>query len=182
MAVSLRRLLCELDGIVSASRNAKDWVASLERQERERTGIKSLRVGYNKVFGYYIEVTTPNLPQVPDEYIRKQTLANAERFITPALKEYESLILNAEERIVELETTLFREVCSQVAERRRAFWPLRASLPNWMCIRTLLRLRSTAATSGLNLPWATKCGSPAAATRSSSSRGKTSRSSPTTLS
>ncbi|MCL4393387.1 MAG: DNA mismatch repair protein MutS, partial [Chloroflexi bacterium] len=105
----------ELDGTASASRNAKDWVAHLERSERERTGIKSLKVGYNKVFGYYIEVTTPNLPQVPAEYIRKQTLTNAERFITPDLKEYESLILNAEERIVELETTLFREACAQVA-------------------------------------------------------------------
>lgn len=105
----------ELDSIVNASRNAKDWVANLERTERERTGIKSLKVGYNKVFGYYIEVTTPNLPQVPPEYIRKQTLANAERFITPALKEYESLILNAEERIVELETLLFKEVCAQIA-------------------------------------------------------------------
>ncbi len=105
----------ELDGIVSASRNAKDWVANLERKERERTGIRSLKVGYNKVFGYYIEITTPNLPQAPAEYIRKQTLVNAERFITPELKEYESLILNAEERIVELETTLFREVCAQIA-------------------------------------------------------------------
>jgi len=105
----------ELDGIASASRNAKDWVANLERKERDRTGVKSLKVGYNKVFGYYIEITTPNLPQAPAEYIRKQTLTNAERFITPELKEYESLILNAEERIVELETTLFREVCSQVA-------------------------------------------------------------------
>jgi DNA mismatch repair protein MutS len=105
----------ELDGIANASRNAKDWVANLERKERERTGIKSLKVGYNKVFGYYIEVTTPNLPQVPPEYIRKQTLTNAERFITPDLKEYESLILNAEERLVELETTLFKEVCAQIA-------------------------------------------------------------------
>ncbi len=105
----------ELDSIASASKNAKEWVANLERKERERTGIKSLKVGYNKVFGYYIEVTTPNLPQVPPEYIRKQTLANAERFITPELKEYESLILNAEERLIELETLLFKEVCAQIA-------------------------------------------------------------------
>lgn len=105
----------ELDSIANAAKNAKDWVANLERKERERTGIKSLKVGYNKVFGYYIEVTTPNLPQVPPEYIRKQTLANAERFITPELKEYESLILNAEERLIELETTLFKEVCAQIA-------------------------------------------------------------------
>ncbi|MBI5304215.1 MAG: DNA mismatch repair protein MutS [Chloroflexi bacterium] len=105
----------ELDGIASASRNAKDWVANLERQERERTGIRSLKVGYNKVFGYYIEITTSNVPQAPAEYIRKQTLANAERYITPDLKEYESLILNAEERLVELETTLFKEVCAHIA-------------------------------------------------------------------
>lgn len=106
----------ELDGIMSASRNAKDYVASLERAERERSGIKSLRVGYNRVFGYYIEVTTPNLPQVPADYIRKQTLANAERYITPELKEYEALILNADERMIELETTLFREVCATLVE------------------------------------------------------------------
>ncbi len=105
----------ELDNVASAAKNAKDWVANLERKERERTGIKSLKVGYNKVFGYYIEVTTPNLPQVPQEYIRKQTLTNAERYITPDLKEYESLILNAEERINELEATLFKEVCAQIA-------------------------------------------------------------------
>ncbi len=105
----------ELDNIAGASKNAKDWVANLERKERERTGIKSLKVGYNKVFGYYIEITTPNVPQAPPEYIRKQTLTNAERYITPDLKEYESLILNAEERLVELETTLFKEICAQIA-------------------------------------------------------------------
>jgi DNA mismatch repair protein MutS len=106
----------ELDSITYASRNAKDWVAALEKTERERSGIKSLKVGYNRVFGYYIEVTTPNLPQVPPEYIRKQTLTNAERFITPELKEYEALILNAEERLVELETTLFRALCGEIAQ------------------------------------------------------------------
>ncbi|MBI3913580.1 MAG: DNA mismatch repair protein MutS [Chloroflexi bacterium] len=109
----------ELDGIASAAKNAKDWVANLERTERERTGIRSLKVGYNKVFGYYIEITTPNLPQAPPEYIRKQTLANAERYITPELKEYESLILNAEERLTELETTLFKEICAQIAGAAR---------------------------------------------------------------
>ncbi len=106
----------ELDSITHAARNAKDWVAALEKTERERSGIKSLKVGYNKVFGYYIEITTPNLPQVPPEYIRKQTLTNAERFITPELKEYEALILNAEERLVELETTLFRALCGEIAQ------------------------------------------------------------------
>lgn len=107
----------ELDGILIASRDAKTWVANLEKTERERTGIKTLKVGYNKVFGYYLEVTHANTGAVPDDYIRKQTLVNAERYITPQLKEYEALILNAEERIVEVETRLFREVCQQVAAR-----------------------------------------------------------------
>jgi DNA mismatch repair protein MutS len=104
----------ELDGIATAARDAKAYIANLEKGERERTGIKSLKVGYNKVFGYYIEVTKANLDAVPEEYIRKQTLVNAERFITPELKEYEALILNAEERQIEVETRLFKEVCEQV--------------------------------------------------------------------
>ena len=104
----------ELDEIRLASREAKKYLANLERQERERTGIKSLKVGYNRVFGYYIEVSKPNLPQVPADYIRKQTLVSAERFFTPQLKEYESLILNAQERLAELEGNIFRQVSSQV--------------------------------------------------------------------
>jgi DNA mismatch repair protein MutS len=105
----------ELDGIHLATRDAKSWIAGLEGSERQRTGIKSLKVGYNKVFGYYIEVTTSNAHLVPLDYIRKQTLVNAERYITPELKEYESLVLNAEERVLELERQLFGEVLSQVA-------------------------------------------------------------------
>ena len=104
----------ELDKLRQASKNAKQYLADLERKERERTGIKSLKVGFNKVFGYYIEVSKPNLPQVPQDYIRKQTLVGGERFFTPELKEYESLILNAEDRIAELEGQLFRQVCNQV--------------------------------------------------------------------
>lgn len=107
----------ELDGIILASRDAREWIASLENKERTRTGIKNLKVGYNKVFGYYIEVTRANTAAVPADYIRKQTLVNAERYITPDLKEYESLVLNAEERINELEARLFRELCAQVALR-----------------------------------------------------------------
>ena len=105
----------ELDSVLRAAREAKQWVASLEQSERKCTGIKSLKIGYNRVFGYYIEVTKANLEAVPDNYIRKQTLVNAERFITPELKEQESLILNAEERSMELETQIYRQVCEQVA-------------------------------------------------------------------
>jgi DNA mismatch repair protein MutS len=105
----------ELDNTASAARNARDWVANLEKQERARTGIKNLKVGYNRVFGYYLEISKANAELVPDEYIRKQTLVNAERYITPDLKEYESLILNAQERIGELESRIYRQVLEQVA-------------------------------------------------------------------
>jgi len=105
----------ELDGIIEGSREAKVWVAKLESVERTRTGIKSLKVGFNKVFGYYIEVTRTYSNQVPQEYIRKQTLVNAERYITPELKEYESLILNADERQLEVETRIFKEICAQIS-------------------------------------------------------------------
>ena len=105
----------ELDGIHLATRDARAWIANLEGTERERTGIRSLKVGYNRVFGYYIEVTKANASLVPADYIRKQTLVNAERYITPQLKEYESLVLSAEERILELEGHLYRQVMAQVA-------------------------------------------------------------------
>jgi DNA mismatch repair protein MutS len=104
----------ELDGVTNASAHAREWVANLEPQERQRTGISSLKVGFNKVFGYYLEVTKVNTSLVPDDYIRKQTLTNAERYITPELKEYETLILNAEERILEIERRLFAGLCQQV--------------------------------------------------------------------
>ncbi|UCH42458.1 MAG: DNA mismatch repair protein MutS [Dehalococcoidales bacterium] len=104
----------ELDSLRLASQNAKQYLANLEREEQEKTGIKSLKVGYNRVFGYYIEVSKPNLPQVPQHYIRKQTLVGGERFFTPELKEYESMILNARDRITELESDIFHRVCRQV--------------------------------------------------------------------
>lgn len=107
----------ELDAIVEDNRHAKEWVASLEQVERERLGIKSLKVGYNKVFGYYIEVTHTHADRVPEAYIRKQTLTKAERYITPELKEYESQILNADERRLALEQELFRAVCGELAAR-----------------------------------------------------------------
>jgi DNA mismatch repair protein MutS len=112
----------ELDAVLSGSRDARQWIANLEKRERERTGIKTLKVGFNKVFGYYLEVTKANLNQVPPEYIRKQTLVNSERYITPELKEYESLILNAEERQVEIESRIFQEIVRQVAAHHKAIF------------------------------------------------------------
>jgi DNA mismatch repair protein MutS len=104
----------ELDGVIERSRHAREWIANLESVERDRTGIKTLKVGYNKVFGYYIEVTRANSGLVPEEYIRKQTLVNAERYITPEMKEYEALVLNAEDSIHEIETRIFRQLCEQL--------------------------------------------------------------------
>ncbi len=99
-----------LDELRSATRGGKDWIAKLQQQEIERTGIPSLKVRFNSVFGYYIEVTKANLDKVPPQYVRKQTIANGERFITPELKEMESKILGAEERSVRLEYDLFLKV------------------------------------------------------------------------
>ena len=107
----------ELDELRSASRSARGYIAGLEKRERERTGIKSLKVGYNKVFGYYIELSNANLSNVPGDYVRRQTLVGGERYITPELKEYESLILNASERMEELERILYKQVCGQIGER-----------------------------------------------------------------
>lgn len=105
----------KLDELRQLSHSGKTFIASLEKKERERTGIASLKVRYNQVFGYFIEVTKPNIPLVPSDYIRKQTLVNSERFITPELKEYEEKVLSAEEKIRELENQLFLEVREKVA-------------------------------------------------------------------
>ncbi len=109
----------QLDELFDLSRNGKQWIAEFQQNERERTGIKSLKVGYNKVFGYYLEVTKANIPQVPGEYIRKQTMTNAERFYTPELKERESAILSADEKMTALEYELLSELNSMVASHSR---------------------------------------------------------------
>ena len=110
----------DMDTVRNTALNAQQYIASLESRERERTGVKSLKVGFNKVFGYYIEVSNANLKAVPDDYVRRQTLVGGERFITPEMKEYESRVLNAQERMAELETELFRSVCAQIAEHTGA--------------------------------------------------------------
>ncbi|MCA1596802.1 MAG: DNA mismatch repair protein MutS, partial [Chloroflexi bacterium] len=106
----------ELDTLLQSASAGREWMAALEDTERERTGIRSLKVGYNSVFGYYIEVTKPNLHLVPNDYIRKQTTANAERFITPALKEYEALVLGAQDKSQQIEFELFTALRLQIAE------------------------------------------------------------------
>ncbi len=109
----------ELDELRDIASNSKQWIAAFQQKERERSGIKSLKVGYNKVFGYYIEITNANSSQVPEDYIRKQTMSNAERFFTPELKEKESLILTANDKAMALEYEIFMEITQTLSTHSR---------------------------------------------------------------
>ncbi|WP_338754124.1 DNA mismatch repair protein MutS [Bacillus sp. FJAT-52991] len=135
----------ELDTYRDASRNGKTWIANLEREEKERTGIKSLKIGYNRIFGYYIEITKANLNALDDSrYERKQTLANCERFITPELKEKEAMILQANEKMVELEYALFLELRESVKEyipRLQQLSHLVSELDVLQCFATVSEMR-----------------------------------------
>jgi DNA mismatch repair protein MutS len=132
----------ELDGIADASRSARDWIGALEASERRRTGIRSLKVGFNKVFGYYIEVSNANSIALPDDYVRKQTLTGAERYLTPELKEKEAVVLTAQERIAERELEILRDLSAAVAESASI---LRSSAQAIGTIDALLSLAVTAA-------------------------------------
>jgi DNA mismatch repair protein MutS len=110
----------ELDELRSITRDTKGWIKRLQEQEIKRTGIQSLKIGFNRVFGYYLEVTKSNLAHVPDDWIRKQTLVNAERFITPDLKEKEEVILRADERMHEIEGEIFETLRAETAAEARA--------------------------------------------------------------
>jgi DNA mismatch repair protein MutS len=118
----------ELDELREISLSGKTFIAKMERKQREQTGIPSLKIRYNKVFGYYIDVTKPNLHLVPPDFIRKQTLVNSERFITPELKEYEEKVLNAEQKIGELEYRLFVEVRNKVSQEKERLQKIAASI------------------------------------------------------
>lgn len=134
----------ELDGVIEASSHAREWINNLESIERERTGIKTLKVGYNKVFGYYLEISAGQSANAPSNYIRKQTLVNAERYITPEMKEYETLVLNAEERIREIEIRLFKEVCSTLAKSTTVLLNSARSLAKLDCLASLAESAATA--------------------------------------
>ncbi|MBU4139580.1 MAG: DNA mismatch repair protein MutS, partial [Euryarchaeota archaeon] len=118
----------KLDELKQMTLHGKDWIARMQQKERDRTGIKSLKIGYNSVFGYYIEVTKTNLSQVPPDYIRKQTTANGERFYTPELKEKEVMILSADEKRMALEYELFIEINSQIAAQAKELQATAAAL------------------------------------------------------
>jgi DNA mismatch repair protein MutS len=106
----------ELDQVKDTASGGQKWIADMEQRERRRSGINNLKVGYTKVFGYYIEITNSNLNRVPDDFIRRQTLTNGERFVTPELKEQEALILNAQERIGKLESEIFAQLRASIAQ------------------------------------------------------------------
>ena len=132
----------ELDELRSVSKSGKSFISDLERRERERTGIGSLKVRFNKVFGYYIEVTKSNLGQVPADYERKQTLVGSERFLTPELKEYEEKVLHAEERIGELEHRIFDEVRAVVARETARLQRIAARIAELDALSGLAELAS----------------------------------------
>ena len=126
----------ELDHYVHLSRDARGWMANYEAEERRRTGIGSLKVRYNKVFGYYIEVSKTNLGAVPDNYIRKQTLVNAERYFTEELKHFETQVLEADEKRLELEQQVFDDLRAAVGGGRPAHsGDGGPALPNWTAWR-----------------------------------------------
>ncbi|RPH73598.1 DNA mismatch repair protein MutS, partial [bacterium] len=139
----------ELDSVIDASKHARDWIANLEAVERERSGLKTLKVGYNKVFGYYIEISRGAADKAPANYIRKQTLVNAERFITPEMKEYETLVLNAEERIREIELRLFRGICALISKSASRLLQIARALAT---LDVLSALAETAALAGYVRP------------------------------
>ncbi|UMZ73523.1 DNA mismatch repair protein MutS [Natranaerofaba carboxydovora] len=130
----------KLDELRDLASGGREWIANLEAQERERTGIKSLKVRYNKVFGYYIEVTKANLDHIPDDYIRKQTLVNAERFLTPELKEYESQVLGAEEKMADLEYEIFQNLRKEVSAYSKELQDLADFLAELDCLLSLSRV------------------------------------------
>ena len=107
----------ELDELRQLSKGGKDWITSLQASEREKTGISSLKVGFNKVFGYFLEITKTHNDKIPEEYIRKQTLVNSERYITPELKEYEEKILSADEKIESIESRIFNNLCQNIIKK-----------------------------------------------------------------
>lgn len=143
----------ELDELRSAARGGKDWIARLQEDERKRTGIDSLKIKFNNVFGYFIEITTSQLAKVPDDYTRKQTMSNAERYITPALKEMENKVLGAEERSKQLEYELFLQLRQQVVSHLAE---LKETASSIAIIDTLCALAETAQINRHNRPTLTE--------------------------
>jgi DNA mismatch repair protein MutS len=143
----------ELDELRALTGDTKGWIRTLQATEVERTGIQTLKVGFNRVFGYYLEVTKPNIHLVPEDWIRKQTLVNAERYITPALKEKEEVILRADERIKELELEIFEALCAEVSGQAR---PIQRLADQVATVDGLLSLAEAAVTGNFVRPTVTE--------------------------
>jgi DNA mismatch repair protein MutS len=139
----------ELDELRSISRSGKEWIAAIESRERERTNIPNLKVGYNRVFGYFIEVTKSHQNKVPEDYFRKQTLVNAERYVTEELKEYEFKVLNAQERILEIEDEIYQRLRARLLE---VIPRIQATATSVATLDVLLSLAETAHRGGYVLP------------------------------
>jgi DNA mismatch repair protein MutS len=127
----------ELDELREISQDSKAWIARYQTQLREETGIKTLKVGYTKIFGYYIEVSRGQAERMPDTFTRRQTLVNAERYISPVLKDYESKVLTAEERIYAIENELFRELCQDICQYTKAIYQVAQTVARLDCICSL---------------------------------------------
>ena len=142
----------ELDRLRKIQSDGRKWISELEGRERERTGIANLKIGYNRVFGYYLEVTNSKLSLVPEDYSRRQTLAGSERFISPELKEYEEQILTATERISELETSLFEQVRAKAAAEAPRVKETASVLAETDVFCSMARLPRATVTAGRNSP------------------------------
>ncbi len=127
----------ELDELREISRDSKVWIARYQTELREQTGIKTLKVGFNKMFGYYIEVSRGQTDRMPDTFLRRQTLVNAERYISPALKAYESKVLTAEERIQSIESELFQNLRQEVAQYIQAVMSVAQAIARIDCLSSL---------------------------------------------
>ena len=130
----------DLDELRNISRNGKNWIANFQAKEVERTGISSLKAGYNRVFGYYIEITNVHKDSIPETYIRKQTLKNAERYITPELKEYETKVLTADERAKDLEYEIFQQIREEVSTHTKRIQDIADVIAHLDCLSTLTNI------------------------------------------
>src|SRR5256884_7749194 len=130
----------EIDSLREGRRAARDWIGGLEQNERQRTGIRSLKVGFTQVFGYYLEISHANREAIPAEYVRKQTLVNGERYVTPELKEKEALVLNAKSAMVAREHALFSELCRRITAAGKALLDTAACLGQLASVAALATL------------------------------------------
>ena len=158
----------ELDEMTGILHSGKNWIVELQQQEREKTGIKSLKIGYNRVFGYYIDVSKTNIPLVPARYERRQTTATGERYTIPELREKEALITNADERVLALERKLYAGLIDEIRTKIPALQQIATGIATLMFLPRLPKSRRPAIMSGRSWTTAMPSSSGTCGTRSSS--------------